>query len=389
MLTEDQVHYAALDAWVALQIWDVLNAYKTAGAPLSSATPVGQLVSLFVQKQEVAHGIIVKQPTQFTLQAGTDSTPPITINVSTTKTRAVIQIDKVLAPKCIISYHKKALGDIQNDHISFEVVVSIAALQTRNIQQTKQVSEPEWQPGTAQLITPPDLPILEIGAMQSSSEIDEFGHKSDDESEPDIDNQPEDTENFPEYSGYVQDALAERIAGILANVFYEIEKVTRTISKKHILCKRFAHAFSDTMLVPDERDKKSVEGVLVKKNIKWEKIQSKSPAWLWKWIRQYIPNKDILYNLLSEPSNIPLYTLKGRDKNGLPIYHCIRGTNSVKGSVHNPIRRKFAFLNASPELADALIADFRHRHNYDTGSMHRLEKKYLGHYDSWINHDIL
>jgi hypothetical protein len=76
MLNKDQVHYAALDAWVSLQIWDVLNAYKTADTPLFSATPVGQLVSLFVQKQEVAYGIIVKQPTQFILQAGTDSTSP-------------------------------------------------------------------------------------------------------------------------------------------------------------------------------------------------------------------------------------------------------------------------------------------------------------------------
>ena len=61
----------------------------------------------------------------------------------------------------------------------------------------------------------------------------------------------------------------------------------------------------------------------------------------------------------------------------------------VEGSVHNPIRQKFASLNASPELADALLADFRHRHNYDTGSMHKLGKKYLGHYDPWIDHDIL
>jgi hypothetical protein len=92
---------------------------------------------------------------------------------------------------------------------------------------------------------------------------------------------------------------------------------------------------------------------------------------------------------ISDPTNIPLYTLESQDKNGLPIYHCIRGTNSVEGSVHNPIRWKFASLNASPELADALVADFWHRHNYDTGSMHKLGKQYLGHYDPWIDHDIL
>lgn len=98
---------------------------------------------------------------------------------------------------------------------------------------------------------------------------------------------------------------------------------------------------------------------------------------------------DVKCGWISDPTNIPLYTLESQDKNGLPIYHCIRGTNSVEGSVHNPIRQKFASLNASPELADALIADFWHRHNYDTGSMHKLGKQYLGHYDPWIDHDIL
>jgi hypothetical protein len=189
MLTEEQIHYAALDAWVALQIWDVLKAYKTAGAPLSSATPVGQLVSFFIRKQEVAHGVIVKQPSQFTLEPGTGNTPKTKINVSTTKTRAVIQIDKVLAPKCIIPYHKKALGEIQNRQVSFEVVVSIAALRTRSTQQAKPVSEPQRHPGVSKVINPPDMPTTETVDMQSSPE--EPGDRSDDESEPDIDSQAE------------------------------------------------------------------------------------------------------------------------------------------------------------------------------------------------------
>jgi hypothetical protein len=45
-------------------------------------------------------------------------------------------------------------------------------------------------------------------------------------------------------------------------------------------------------------------------------------------------------------------------------------------------------LNASPELADALIADFRHRHNMDTGSFHKGGIKYAGHYDPWLDHEI-
>ena len=117
-----------------------------------------------------------------------------------------------------------------------------------------------------------------------STECDKPENMLDDASEPDIDGQVEDTDNFPEYSGYTQNELLERIAGILADVFYEIEKITRTISRKHTLCCKFAHAFSDTMLVPDEGDKIAVEAVLAKKAIKWEQVWSKSPIWLWKQV---------------------------------------------------------------------------------------------------------
>jgi len=56
-----------------------------------------------------------------------------------------------------------------------------------------------------------------------------------------------------------------------------------------------------------------------------------------------------------------------------PLYHCIHGTNSVEGAIHNPIQRNFASLNASPVLADALIADFQHCHNIDSGSFKKQE----------------
>ncbi|KAJ7291952.1 hypothetical protein C8J57DRAFT_1458569 [Mycena rebaudengoi] len=76
------------------------------------------------------------------------------------------------------------------------------------------------------------------------------------------------------------------------------------------------------------------------------------------------------------------------DKNHLTLYHCPRGTNSVEGAVHNPLRRNFAALNASPELADSLAADWRHRHNVDCGALHKNNLKYSGHYDPWIDDDI-
>lgn len=46
-------------------------------------------------------------------------------------------------------------------------------------------------------------------------------------------------------------------------------------------------------------------------------------------------------------------------------------------------------MHASPALADALIADFRHRHNVDCGSVNKYGVQYGGHYDPWLDHEIL
>jgi hypothetical protein len=45
-------------------------------------------------------------------------------------------------------------------------------------------------------------------------------------------------------------------------------------------------------------------------------------------------------------------------------------------------------LNASVELADSAVADFRHRHNLDVGTLHKTGREYLGHYDPWLEHEI-
>ena len=183
------------------------------------------------------------------------------------------------------------------------------------------------------------------------------------------------------------------------------------------------------MLVTDKRDRIRVEAYLTRNKLgKFETFHLEKPKWCWKRVRQYIPEKDFLYRILdelfkcwgpvkctvtgqalfseetwkkaegvlhdvrkgwiSDPTGIPLYTIRFHDKHGLPVYHCIRGTSSVEGAVHNPIRRNFASLNASVELADCLVADFRHRHNIDVGTVHKKGSKHVGHYDPWLEHEI-
>jgi hypothetical protein len=172
---------------------------------------------------------------------------------------------------------------------------------------------------------------------------------------------------------FFQELVGSIPSRILADVFHEIDKVCRTISRKHTLRRHFARAFSDTMLIPDLGDKSAVDAVLKAKGITWDQARSKSPGWIWRRVRRYIPQKDILHTLLSEffdawanvkcsvtklplfsdetrqksqgvlndvlkgwvsdPAGIPLYTVEGMDKNHLTLYHCPRGTNSVEGTV--------------------------------------------------------
>jgi len=51
-----------------MPIWEVLETFEETGKPLSAATKVGELVSLYVRKQEVAWGIVVEQPLSFTIE---------------------------------------------------------------------------------------------------------------------------------------------------------------------------------------------------------------------------------------------------------------------------------------------------------------------------------
>jgi hypothetical protein len=138
-----------------------------------------------------------------------------------------------------------------------------------------------------------------------------------------------------------------------------------TISRRHSLRIRFQQAFWNTLLIPDEIDKKNIIAVLPKMNTTWEKMLAVNPDWLWVRCWCYAPSKDVLYRLLkelfecwgpvkcsktgqplfdketwkkakavlhdvqlgwlSDPDDVPLYQEKGHDGYGLQKYHCIRG----------------------------------------------------------------
>jgi len=104
--------------------------------------------------------------------------------------------------------------------------------------------------------------------LQSSSDAqsirnDGLWNEAESDSEPEIDT--ENTNQMPEHNGYKQDSSKNNSSAILADVFHEMFKVTRTISTRNTLLKRFAQAFTDTMLIPDQGDKAAVEVVLARR----------------------------------------------------------------------------------------------------------------------------
>jgi hypothetical protein len=116
---------------MALQIFDVLKNSDKVGKPLSAVTQVGQLVSVFVRRHEVAHGEVVEQPAKYDILVGQNETS-VSISVSTTRTRALIRITKILGPGCIMAYHCQSLKDIKGDQDTFLAIISISALRTRS-----------------------------------------------------------------------------------------------------------------------------------------------------------------------------------------------------------------------------------------------------------------
>ena len=85
-----------------------------------------QPVSLFMWKKEIAYGIILPQPAEFTVLGPENK--ELKLCVSSTKQRIIVKIEKILAPKCIFSFHKKNLEQIQNSREIFDVIVDLSFL---------------------------------------------------------------------------------------------------------------------------------------------------------------------------------------------------------------------------------------------------------------------
>lgn len=433
----------ALDPWIILRVHEGLLVTEPAPSTQTS-TPS---VSLTWGNRVLAHGVVEEQPMDFTIipENGRASyTIPLSNN------RTVVTITEVLAPAAQVHLHEKQpLSSFGAP--PFKIIVPSAQLRPRCQRSTSQQDDNmpagtsssglALQPGQDNQCSPADtrdvagvgsastqLYTLPAGSTSSINVNDETGSDGGDGFPSDDDDEPEaapatttaellSTQPLQLDHPGVQAMLPPDIgmlSRVLEDVWHVMHRVMKTIPNGHSLRKPFATAFSKTLLMIDEDDRRMVDQALAKRPVStrttWDELRKTNPEWLWRRVRRYVPKKEYLVPVLeelfqcwgdakcsktglplfnqttwkkaegvlqsvrngwvSDPDGISLYVKIRLDKEGLTVYRCLRGTNSVEGGIHMVLMRIFGSLNASVELADSAIADWRHRHNTDVSSQY-------------------
>ena len=182
------------------------------------------------------------------------------------------------------------------------------------------------------------------------------------------------------------------------NMFY--------LSTTHPLRPHFTRELCDAIFVPDQTDKSRINswGAIQDPPKMYDTLRNSAPQWVRERCKHIIPapkklqhlvsrvfrtygplvdprTKKPLFTLdnwktakhildliqngyLSDPPEIPLYTVVGLDKrSGLPLYRCARGTNATEGGVHKHIRARLPKCGTSLRHVNACLHDFVLYHN--------------------------
>ncbi|KAF8451047.1 hypothetical protein L210DRAFT_3640047 [Boletus edulis BED1] len=161
------------------------------------------------------------------------------------------------------------------------------------------------------------------------------------------------------------------------------------ISHQHGVQWLFFRTLSMAFFLPVLEDKSAVEEVLKKLGTGFDTQLLSRPRWIharplfnvcaWDAAKSVLKNVWLSY--YSDPPGVKLYFKMGMDQNGLTTYHCCRGTNSVKGGVHQNIIHKYDSFNTSPWHGINVILDYTVWHNITIGTMNKTGHVYIGHFN--------
>ena len=430
ILSEEQKEYVALDAYAHLAIYVKLKEVPEVGELPESPLP-GLLVSVYQEDGEklIAYG---------QWSSANSSTKVQGINI--TKTRAAINITKVIVQGAILKLHGQSLESFGQP--PFTVVCKRSQLKTASTKELEQANDSDcisissqaaadYMPEQSNDNHTTDTDGAEQPAhivmgswLQPTEELDETEIlKELKKTHINSQAQKHGDDVFEELSAKPYDVVVTRV---LKDPWHAFDLIY--ISKSHALRKLFARAVRDAMFVVNKEDRALVEILLKAQGSSWDEKLKYNPKWLWRRVRRTIPSPDELYKLLSaviklygpledsatgqplfnatawksaknllklvqqgylsDPPGIPLYYKIGVDRDDLPIWRCCRGTNFTEGGVHHSIRDSFPSSSISARHAVNRMNIFMLRHNLLVGTPNRTGKKYSGHFDIWLYNQL-
>ncbi|CEP08772.1 hypothetical protein, partial, partial [Parasitella parasitica] len=359
-LSGEQQKYAALDAWVALEIYNRAKNLPRVNQKVTQKSSIGTFVAIYTKssKRIVASGYgYICDPSE----VEDDKTSTLNENDLIS-----VKIINVKIPGMIVDCYSSSDGCITLDSLG-------------------------------------SLPVccyISAKCLRTASElIFNANHATTSENAEQIQNATATTDISNNTTNELSNTVPSRI---IKDAFHIMQMIR--VSLKHGMSKDFARRFRDALFVVDPQDKKNVESYLASIGTNWNDYMVKNPDFILERVKRFIPPPDELYKsvkllfdnygnaicassgkplfnddawkdanaVLEEircghvsdvKNGPPLYTELGYDTNNLMRYRCSRGTSSVEGSVHMNIVRKFASYNAGPRLTDAVLADYRLYHN--------------------------
>ena len=383
-LTEEQLNYAARDAYASLIIHQYLS---TVDVPRRLPAKLTALVPVLFYNADNTVIIAEGQISAHLSDAQYD-------NINITSSKTVIDILKVLVPGALVTSHaKRALNSF--GPVPFSVVALRSHLWSFNPatsfhQDSGNSPDPLLLPSLP--LAPPTLgepepsddaavPVGDLltGALPDPSSLE-----------------PTDADNLLSVDA-ASAALGEKILGLEQEIPNEPEfdstlrsRVLKDpfhvfnmfyLSTAHPLRPHFTRELRDAIFVPDQADKSRIDswGALQNPPQTYNTLRNSSPQWVRERCKHIIPAPKRLWHLvshvfrtygplidprtkkplfttdnwktakhvldliqngyLSDPPGIPLYTVIGLDKKsgGLSLYRCARGTNATEGGVHKHI----------------------------------------------------
>ncbi|KAI7853847.1 hypothetical protein BDC45DRAFT_569823 [Circinella umbellata] len=361
-LSSSQIYYSALDAWASLAIYTKLEQVGVIGKSISNPVPEGAYVSVYPSCQWFHPVLRLDNYTQVCINRV--SVPGTIIDISSRTLSDFGRPPFIMSfPTSMLRYEKKSLCQEQDN--------SILPINNVTVDRVHNTS-------------PPLSPTILANDLKDENNIfdDEGINHTYSQAKTAT---PLRTQRFIPQQQQIQHPR------VLKDIYHF--KALLKVPRQHVFAKEFARRLRDAVFVFDKNDRKKVEEYLGKKRLTWVSAMNTNASWTLRRIKRAVPPADefglvvqelfdeygslicvktgrtlfdknawkqadsmieaIYEGQISDHSDVPLYYKIGFNKKaGLPIYRCCRGTNSLKGGVHQNIIRAIGSNGAASHAAD-------------------------------------